>query len=70
MSDRQIKWGFPPDEGMLEICNECGKSVAPGSGNFVNRVPSGDDEATHREMGKPFPKGGFICGVCEAEIDD
>lgn len=48
-------------------CNECGRSTAPGSGLFVNRVPSLDDVETHKEMGKPFPEGGYICRECEAK---
>jgi len=52
---------------MLEICNECGESVAPGSGRFVNRVPSGDDAETHKEMGKEYPNGGFMCVACDAK---
>jgi uncharacterized protein YlaI len=53
---------------LKEICNECGRSVAFGSGLFVNRVPSFDDEETHREMGKPYPEGEYICRECEEEI--
>lgn len=53
-----------------EICNECGRDVSPGSGLFVDRVPSGDDVETHREMGKPFPEGGFTCRECEADINE
>jgi hypothetical protein len=53
----------------LEICNECGKSVAPGSGRFVNRVPSGDSPAEHEEMGKPFPIGGYVCAECDSIRD-
>lgn len=50
---------------MKEICNECGKSVARGSGKFINRIPSFDDEATQKEMGKPYPDGEFMCIECE-----
>ena len=28
-----------PGEPEVQTCNECGKSVAPGSGRFINRVP-------------------------------
>ena len=57
-------------ETTTEFCNECGESVGPGSGKFVNRVPSGDGYAEHVEMGKPFPKGGYMCAECEANIDE
>ena len=37
---------------MTEICNECGESVAQGSGKFVNRVPDLSTAEERREMGK------------------
>ncbi|MFY7998389.1 MAG: hypothetical protein ACOVSW_07300 [Candidatus Kapaibacteriota bacterium] len=52
-----------------EVCNECGRSVAPGSGWFVNRVPDGNPQRECVEMGKPFPHGAFICAECEAELN-
>ncbi len=54
---------------MKEICRHCGKSVEPGSGLFVNRVPSLDDEKTHIEMGASHSKGGFTCRVCNAIVE-
>ena len=48
-----------------ETCNECGCSVERGSGLFVNRVPDMNDKNTREEMGKPFPKGDFICVECD-----
>jgi len=53
-----------------EICNECGRSVKPGSGLFVNRVPDLNDYQTRVEMGKPFPEGGYVCAECDAKIYD
>lgn len=50
----------------INICNECGKSVAPGSGNFVNRVPDLNDAETRKEMGKPYPGGEYLCEQCSA----
>lgn len=47
-----------------EICCECGKSVKPGSGRFVNRVPCLDDYQEKAECGYPFPKGDYICAEC------
>lgn len=49
----------------MDICNECGHSVKPGSGNFVNRVPDCNDVETRKENGKRFPEGDFICAECE-----
>jgi len=51
-----------------EICNECGHSVAFGSGRQVNRIPDLNDIATRQEMGKPFPEGDFICEECDLDI--
>ncbi len=59
----------PPCHKINHTCNECGRSTAPGSGLFADRVPSFDDVETHEEMGKPFPEGGFICRECEAKIN-
>lgn len=51
-----------------EICNECGKSVSFGSGLYVNRVLDFNPESDRKEFGKPFPKGDFICPICEDDI--
>lgn len=48
-----------------ETCNECGRSVAWGSGWFVNRVPDFNSIEERREMGKPFPNGDFLCAECD-----
>lgn len=48
-----------------EICSECGRSVAMGSGRFVNRVTDLDDFETRKENGKRYPKGDFICAECD-----
>jgi len=52
----------------IEICNECGRSVKWGSGFFVNRVVDFNDTEYRIEMGKPFPKGDFICIECDLAI--
>lgn len=52
-------------ESKKNICNECGVSVAPGSGNYVNRVPDFNDDATRIEMDKPYPDGDFVCADCD-----
>jgi len=52
----------------VEICNECGRSVKPGSGLFVNRVIDLDDCETRCEMGKPYPEGDYMCRECDDKI--
>ena len=51
----------------VDICNECGRSVALGGGRFVNRVPDLDDAETRRVNGKPYPEGDFMCEECDQE---
>ena len=53
----------------VEICNECGRSVAWGSGCYVNRVPDLNDIETRREMGKMFPEGDYMCAECDECAD-
>lgn len=52
-----------PDE---EICNECGCSVAKGSGYFANRVPDFNSQAERKANNLPFPTGGYKCAECDA----
>lgn len=52
----------------LEMCAECGQSVAPGTGKFVNRVPL-DDLTTRLENGYHFPQGAFCCADCNEMIN-
>lgn len=54
----------------IEICNECGKSVAFGSGLFVNRVTDLNEVADRVEMQKPYPESDFICEECDIEINN
>lgn len=51
----------------VPICNQCGQSVKPGSGRFVNRVPSFDNAQTRFETGYPHPEGDFTCAECDQE---
>lgn len=53
---------------MTEICNECGESVARGSGRFVNRVPDFNTPEERRSMGKPHSEGSFVCAECDSKI--
>jgi len=48
-----------------EICNECGESISPGSGRFVNRVPECNRYQERVNNGKPYPYGDFICAECD-----
>jgi len=50
----------------MEICNVCGCSVKPGSGNFVNRVPDCNTEKDRKEMGRAYPEGDFVCVGCDS----
>jgi hypothetical protein len=50
-----------------EIFNECSKSVAPGSGWFVNRVPDFNTYEERVYHGKPSPHGDFICAECDSK---
>jgi hypothetical protein len=52
-----------------EICNICGKSVAWGSGKYINRIPDCNDRETRFSMGRPFPEGDFVCAECDARRD-
>jgi len=54
---------------MSEICNECGKSVAWGSGRFVNRIPDANTVEERKRQGKPYPEGDFLCAECDAKFD-
>lgn len=49
-----------------QMCSECGRSVSLGSGLFVNRVHDLNSIATRKRMGRPYPKGDFICPDCDA----
>lgn len=53
-----------------DICCECGKSVIPGSGRFVNRIPVLDSYATRVEGNRPYPTGEWVCGGCDARRDE
>jgi len=47
------------------ICNHCGRSVAFGSGKFVNRIPDINDCSTRISNGLQFPFGDFVCEECD-----
>ncbi len=49
----------------MEICNECGQSVAQGDGRFVNRAPDLNTLEERQDMGKPFPRGDWVCADCD-----
>jgi len=55
---------------ITEICYECGRSVAPGSGRFVNRIPNCDTYRQRKKMGVPFPRGEWLCAECDYKIRD
>ena len=50
----------------IEICHECGDSVAHGSGKAANRVSDNNTILERkRDMNKIHPVGGFHCAECE-----
>jgi len=51
----------------VQICRECGRSVAPGSGRFVNRVPDLNSAEERKAIGCPFPQGDYLCAECDAK---
>jgi len=51
-----------------EICNKCGKSVAPGSGRFVNRIPDFNSCEERIVMGKLYHSGEFVCAEYDLKI--
>jgi hypothetical protein len=53
----------------IEICNHCGRSVAFGSGFFVNRVPDFNDISVRIENKRIYPKGDFVCIECDSADD-
>ncbi len=58
------------EENDAAICAECGHSVAPGSGRFVNRMPIFDSYDTRCEMGFPYPEGAYLCPECDQLINE
>lgn len=52
---------------MNPTCSYCGRSVAPGSGLFANRIPDVGHK-TRLEAARPFPDGEFVCCECTATI--
>ena len=55
---------------LVETCSECGRSVAFGSGRYVDRIPDLNDYETRVRMGKPYPAGDFICADCDRRLRD
>jgi len=53
-----------------EICAECGRSVAPGSRRWVNRVLIMDNYEERKAMGFKYPEGGWICEECETKLNE
>jgi len=50
-----------------EICAECGKSVKPGSGRFVNRILILDTDKEKKASGRPYWWADYICPECYAK---
>jgi hypothetical protein len=56
-----------PQIYLVEICNHCGKSVAFGSGLFINRIPDYNDIETRKSNHVKFYYGDFICANCDSK---
>ena len=52
------------------MCNHCGRSVALGSGWFVNRVPDLNDIATRKANNVHYPKGDYMCIECDSKLSN
>lgn len=52
---------------MTQICYRCGRSVAHGSGRFVNRIRNLDDVEYRLDEGEPFPEGDWLCLPCHED---
>jgi hypothetical protein len=55
------------EKEFIEICNHCGRSVAYGSGLFINRIPDFNDIETRKATGLGFSEGDFVCLECDSK---
>lgn len=53
-----------------DICCECGESVVPGSGKFVNRIPEMSGILARVDGNRPFPTGAWVCADCDSRSDE
>lgn len=54
----------------VEQCCECGASVSPGSGKFINRITEANGYISRRYMGRPYPEGAYLCAECDQKTSD
>lgn len=52
------------------ICCECGESVVPGSGKFVNRIPEMSGILVRADGNRPHPTGRWVCAECDSLLDE
>ncbi len=57
-------------EILNQFCNHCGRSVAWGSGWFINRVPDCNDFETRIANHLKYPKGDYVCIECDSKTAD
>ncbi|MCX6640755.1 MAG: hypothetical protein NTW14_09785 [bacterium] len=57
-------------KNLVQICNHCGKSVAWGSGWFVNRVPDCNPLWVRQLHNFNYPEGDYICIECDESTSD
>lgn len=52
------------------ICCECGDSVIPGSGKFVNRIPELSGVIARADGNRLHPTGAWVCDECDSRFDE
>lgn len=53
-----------------DVCCECGESVVPGSGKFVNRIPEMSGLLARVDGNRPHPTGAWVCAECEEKASE
>ena len=53
-----------------EICCVCGRDVSRRSSLFANRVPELNDYQTRVEMSRQYPRGKWVCIICDNTDSD
>jgi len=55
---------------MVDVCQDCGRSVEWGSGRFCDRIPDFDSYEDRVEKNCMFPEGAYICEECDQDWYD
>lgn len=54
----------------MQICCVCGQDVSFRSRLFVNRVPECNDYETRVDMDRKYPRGEWVCVICDNTDSD